>query len=119
MKKQPQGIDAQLTQKIEGGPNFGPSSLDKATDALDRNYGVARYTALHNIFGARGDGRDSFADWDVANVEEVLRCTIGPAEDFVSDYDQMTDGEREENFPDPGVAELARMWADSGRPQSN
>ncbi len=35
---------------------------------------------------------------------------------FVDEYDTMSDEEKAEHFPDPDVADMFKLWADSGRP---
>jgi hypothetical protein len=107
--------DTLLARRIEGGPEYASSPLDKAQDVLARNEGGNRYHILHDTFATRDDDTDPFDGWDTDNVTELMRCTIGEAEDFVAEYDQMSDDERARLFPDPNVAELVRVWADLGR----
>lgn len=115
----PNSPDARMARRIEGGPAFGFESggeLDMANEVLARNYMGSKYDTLQDAFGARGDGTSPLPDWDGANAEELLRCTLGLAEDFAVEYDAMTDEEKAEHFPDPDVAEIVKIWADSGRP---
>lgn len=115
----PTSLDARMARRIEGGPSFGfedSSDLSKAQEVLGRNYMGSKYATLQDAFGARDDDSDPLADWDAENVEELLRCAIGPADEFAREFDTMTDEEKAEHFPDPTVAEIVEFWANSGRP---
>lgn len=114
----PNSPDALMARRIEGGPAFGFESgggLDKANEVLARNYMGSKYDTLQDAFGARDDGTSPLPDWDSENAEELLRRALGSAEDFVAEYDAMTDEEKAEHFPDPDVANIVKIWADSGR----
>lgn len=117
----PTNPDLRMARRIEGGPAFGheDSGLDMANEVLDRSYGGSRYDTLQEAFGARDDGTIPLADWDAANVEELLRRTLGPSEDFAAEFDAMTDDEKAERFPDPTVALLVDYWVQSGRQSQN
>jgi hypothetical protein len=54
--------------------------------------------------------------WDGPNAEELLRCTLGPADEFADEFDRMTVEQKAERFPDALVAGIVVAWADSGRP---
>lgn len=112
----PRSLESRIVIRIEGG--FGANEageFDKAQDELDRNHGASRYDTLHNAFGARDNDTDPFEGWDGANLEEFLRCVIGPARDFTEDYDAMSDEEKGEAFPDLNVAIIVDLWAQRGR----
>lgn len=115
----PRNPEHRMAMRIEGGPNFrfeGGGELGKAEEVLDRNYMGSKYDTLQDAFGAHDDDSDPLADWNAENAEELLRCTVGPAEEFAEEFDAMTDEEKAEHFPDPTVAEIVELWANSGRP---
>jgi hypothetical protein len=115
----PTSPDARMAMRIEGGPAFGfetGGELDLAYDILARMQGESKYDTLHEAWGAREDGSDPLDGWDSANAEKLLRTTVGPAEEFAAEFDAMTDEEKAEHFPDPTVAGLVELWANSGRP---
>jgi len=105
------------TMRIEGPPGNleGANELGKAQETLDTMTATNRYDALQEVFGAREDGSNPFADWDATDLDIFLRNTLGTPEDFSRDYEAMTSEERAEHFPDPTLAELAALWADQGR----
>src|SRR4051812_16800883 len=107
--------DARLARRVEGGPEVGSSQMDRVQDILARNEGGDRYTTLQDAFSPRDDGADPFEEWDTDSVAELLRCTIGEADEFAIVYEQMSAEERARLFPNPDVAELIRAWANSGR----
>lgn len=106
--------DTSLVRSVEGGPESFAGEFDRVQDALARNEGGNRYAALHDTFGPRDDDSDPLEGWDSTNIAEMLRCTVGPAEEFAAEYEQMTPEEREQKFPNPLVAELVATWAKSG-----
>lgn len=114
----PTNPEFRMAMRIEGGGAFGfeaGGELDMANEVLARNYMGSKYDTLQDAWAARDDGSDPLADWDDANAEELLRRALGPAEDFVEEFDAMTDEEKAEHFPDPTVAGLVELWANSGR----
>ena len=109
--------DLRMAMRVEGG-HEAPGLLDKACDMLARHQGEDKFDALQDAFGIKEDGIDPLADWDGENAEEFLRCTLGPADAFVDEYDSMSEDERSSSFPDPVVSRVVEMWANSGRDQS-
>ena len=109
--------DLRMAMRIEVGPE-APGQLDKAYDMLARHQGEDKFDALQDAFGTKADGIDPLADWDADNAEEFLRCTLGPADLFVDEYDRMSEEERSSSSPDPVVSQVVVMWANSGRDQS-
>ena len=93
----PNSPDSHMARRIEGGPAFGfegSGELDMSYEVLARNYMGSKYDTLQNAWGARDDGSDPLAGWDGANAEELLRSTLGPADEFADEFDAMTDEEK-------------------------
>lgn len=110
----PPDFESQAALRIEGGPEV-PGSLERAQSILEAHQGGSRYDALQDAFGARKDESDPLVGWDAENIAEVLRGTLGLAEDFAEEYDRMSATERQEAFPDPTVSSLVAYWAQHGR----
>jgi hypothetical protein len=98
---------------IERGPSEqGPS---KAEDALGRYYGGNRYDTLRDLFGGHEDFTAAFDDWSGEEMEALLHGVLGPADQFSREFDDMSAEERSANFDDPNIAELVKMYANSGK----
>ena len=99
---------------FESGPQTrDEGSEDKVKGFLARYEGgmTSPYDMLRDAFVPAEGGIFPAQDWDLENVDGLLRRLLGQSEDFALEYAGMSAEEKARNFDEPSVLAMANMWA--------
>jgi hypothetical protein len=108
-------VSRRVIPSFELAPRGPEGSFDQVADALARYEGGSRYDIINGVLGLQKDGSDPLTKWTATEITELLRVTLGPAEEWAEIVLDMGEKEMITRFPSESVREVVFSYALYGR----